>query len=221
MMKKLFGALLLALLFCAGTASAELAVPPQGERIVDLASVLSPAQVKSLYDKLDSLDSATGTQIDILLVPTLGKESIDNYAARVEAVWFPEENAVDKHILFLVSEQERKATLVIGEGLKDAFPTADAKATLSRDVLPKLRSGQVGEGIAAGVDAISTRVEEARVEDVTPPLRTVLIKPISFAQIAYYLLIMAGIFILIFALVYFGKRKDFTEYLNKRRKRFR
>ena len=220
-MEKLFSALWLVLMLCAFPASAEIVVPPQGERIIDLASVLSAEQIRSLYDKLDSLDTAAGAQIDILVVPTLGDESIDSYAARVESVWYPEENAVDKHILFLVSKHERKATLVIGEGLRDALPQNEAKSLLSGEVSPQLRRGKFGEGIMAGVVGISAKVEEERVEDVTPPLRTVLIKPISLGQIAHYLLIIAGVLVLIAALVFLGKRKDFSEYLSKRRRRIR
>lgn len=212
----LFG---IAMLLCIGIASAETAVPPEGDRITDLAGMLDAAQTAAMDAKLASLETSTGVDIQILLVPTLEKEPIEKYAARVEAIWHPEENAVDKHILFLVSAREKVAHLMIGEGLQGSLPEAAAESILKEDVLPDLRAGLANQALSAGIDAITQQVGEARIDDITPPLHTVMIKPDSFWEIAYYLLIIVGGIALMAVLVYAGKRKDLAEYLKSRRKR--
>lgn len=220
-MKKLFGAILVALSFLSCTAMADLAVPPEGRRIIDLAGVLNSAQTVQLYGKIDDLQKATGAQVDILVVPALGGEPIAQYAAKVDSVWYPEENAVDKHILFVVSSSDKSAQLVVGDGLKDILSESDLGSIISSNVITALKQGQPAMAISQGVDALSTKVEEARVEDITPPLRTALTKPMSVEDIVHYLLIIAGSLGFLGALVYLGKRRDFAEYLKSRRKRFR
>ena len=219
-MNKLIGPLLgIAMLLCTGIASAEIDVPPEGNRITDLAGLLNAAQIKSLDAKLESLETSNGVNIEILLVPALDKEPIGSYAARVESIWHPEENAVDKHVLFLVAARERAAHLTIGEGLQDGLPESTAASILKTSVLPDLRAGLTNQALLSGIDAIVQKLSEARVDDITPPLHTVMIKPFSLEEIGYYLLIILGIIAFVAILVYAGKRKDLAEYLKNRRKR--
>ncbi len=220
-MNKLFGPLLgIAMLLCTGIASAEIDVPPEGNRITDLTGLLNVAQIQSLNAKLESLETFNGVDIEILLVPALDKEPIEKYAARVESVWHPEENAVDKHVLFLIAARERVAHLTIGEGLKEGLPESTAKSILKTSVLPDLRAGMTNQALLKGIDAIVQKLSEARVDDITPPLHTVMIKPFSLEEIGYYLVIILGIIALVAILVYAGRRKDLAEYLKNRRKRY-
>ncbi|MHB1300172.1 MAG: TPM domain-containing protein [Burkholderiales bacterium] len=219
-MNKLIGPLLgIAILLCTGIASAEIEVPPEGNRITDLSGLLNAAQIQSLDAKLERLETFNGVNIEILLVPALDREPIEHYAARVDSVWHPEENAVDKHILFLVSAREKTAHLTIGEGLQGSLSQAAAETILKTNVLPDLRAGLTSQGLSAGIDAIIQQVGEAQIDDITPPMHTVMIKPFSLEEIGYYLMIILGIIALVAILVYAGKRKDLAEYLKNRRKR--
>ncbi|MHB1099922.1 MAG: TPM domain-containing protein [Burkholderiales bacterium] len=219
-MNKSFAILLgIAMLLCTGMASAEIDVPPEGNRITDLTGLLNVAQIKSLEAKLESLEFSTGANVEILVAPALGKESVQKYADRVENAWYPEENAVDKHVLFVVSAGDKNAHFVIGEGLQGALAESDAQSILNIKVIPLLRKGLVAQALADGIDAISESIAEARLDDINPPLHNVMIKPASFGEIAYYLLAIVGAIALMAVLVYAGKRKDLAEYLKSRRKR--
>ena len=219
-MKKLIGPLLsIAMLLCTGIASAEIDVPPEGNRITDLAGLLNATQVNALDEKLKSLEFSTGANVEIVVVPLLGKESVQQYADRVENAWYPEENAVDKHILFIASAGDKKAHFVIGEGLQDALTEPEAKSILSAKVNPLLRKGLMVQALSEGIDAISEKIAESKLDDITPPLHTVMIKPFSIEDVGYYLMIILGIVALVAILLYAGKRKDRAEYLKKGRKR--
>ncbi len=220
-MKKYIGAMLVSMSLAVGNAFAQLAVPPEEDRIMDLASTLSQIQMQSLYDKIDNLDEVTGAQIDIVVVPSLQGERIADYASRVESVWFPEENAIDKHVLFIVSPADKKAYVIAGEGLANVISASDFKSIISLKVIPQLKTGKPVAGVSDGVDAISAKIEEAKVDDITPPLRNVLIKPATIDQATYYIAIIAGIALVLAILVHLGKKMDFTEYLKSKKKRVR
>jgi uncharacterized protein len=207
-------------LFFASTLFAAQPVPPSGGRITDMANILGKADMSALDSKIESLETATGAQIEVLVVPALGGESIAQYASRVEQSWNPEENAVDKSILFLVAVGEKKAYLVVGAGLQDALPVTKTASILSSAVFPDLKQGMVVQGVSSGIDAISKQIEEDRVDDLTPPLHTLLGKPVSFEEILHYLMLIGVIAVLLSALMILAKRKDIAEYLKNRRKRY-
>lgn len=185
-----------------------------------MANILSLADKSALDTKIESLETATGARIEVLVVPALAGEPIAQYASRVEQSWNPEENAVDKSILFLVAVGEKKAYLVVGAGLQDALPVTKTASILSSGVFPDLKQGRVVQGVSSGIDAISKQVEEDRVDDLTPPLHTLLGKPVSFEEFLHYLLLISGIAVLLSTLLFLAKRKDIAEYLKNRRKRY-
>lgn len=220
-MAKASGILAIAALFFASLAQAQIDIPTEG-RIIDQAGVLSADEIKPIYSKLESIEVSTGAIIDILIVPSLQGQSSAKYAESVQEAWFPEENVVDKHVVFLVSKGDAKAHFAVGDGLQGALPDYDAESVASK-IVPLLKRGDFAKGINDGVDALSEKISAARVDDVAPPLHALMIKPSTAGESAHYLLVFAGVLVLIAAFLYVGKRKDVSEYLKSRsrRKRFR
>lgn len=221
-MAKASGILAIILLLFASLAQAQIEIPPEG-RLVDQAGALNAAETKALDSKLENIENETGAMIEILIVPSLQGQSAARYATSVENAWHPEENVVDKHILFLVSKGDAKGHFAIGEGLQGYVSDYDAEAILSDKVVPMLAKGSIAQGLNDGVDAIADKIAVTRVDNVAPPLNAVMIKPSTLSETAHYLLVIAGALILIAAFVYIGKRRDISEYLKSRsnRKRFR
>lgn len=220
-MAKASGILAIAVLFFASLAQAQIEIPPEG-RIVDQVGVLSAGEIKPLYSKLEAIEVSTGAIIDILIVPSLQGQSPARYAESVQEAWFPEENVVDKHVVFLVSKGDAKAHFAIGEGLQGALSDYDAESVAS-EIVPSLKKGDFARGINEGVDALSEKIAVARVDNVAPPLHSLMIKPSTLDETAHYILAIAGVLVFIAVFLYVGKRRDISEYLKSRsrRKRFR
>jgi uncharacterized protein len=220
-MAKASGILAIAALFFVSLAQAQIEIPAEA-RIIDQAGVLSPSEIQALNTKLDYIESTAGATIEILIVPSLQGESVERFATRVQQDWHPEENVVDKHIIFLISKGDAKAHFAIGEGLQGALSDYDAESVVS-EVTPTLKNGDFAKGINDAVDAVAQKIGEARVDNVAPPLHTVMIKPSTLEEAAHYVMVIAAVLILIAAFLYIGKRRDISEYLKSRsnRKRFR
>ncbi|MEI6416003.1 MAG: TPM domain-containing protein, partial [Pseudomonadota bacterium] len=63
------------------------AVPKQTARVMDTAGLLTPAQRDALEQQLAAYESAKGTQIAVLTVPSSAPEVIEQYGIRVAEAW--------------------------------------------------------------------------------------------------------------------------------------
>ena len=82
-----FAALILAA-FVALCASAEpIAVPKLTGRVVDLTGTLTTGERGELEAKLADFESVRGSQVAVLLVPSIGTETIEEFAGRVTDEW--------------------------------------------------------------------------------------------------------------------------------------
>jgi uncharacterized protein len=80
--------LFLALLALALPATyADVDVPPLQARVTDLTGTLTPPQLAALDGKLASFERAKGSQLAVLIVPSTGPETIEQYGIRVAEQW--------------------------------------------------------------------------------------------------------------------------------------
>lgn len=129
-------------------------VPALSARVTDLTGTLSASERSSIEAKLASLESATGAQVAVLLVPTTQPEPIETYAIRVADAWKVGRKGKDDGAVLVVAKDDRKLRLEVGYGLEGAIPDAVAKRIVSDDIAPKFREGKFAAGIDAGVERI-------------------------------------------------------------------
>src|SRR5437868_371152 len=93
-----------------GVAQAQDAVPVPKlvTRVTDQAGTLTTADRDRLEEKLRAFEAARGSQVAVLLVPTIGTEVIEEFAGRVADAWQLGRKGVDDGVLFVVAMQERK-----------------------------------------------------------------------------------------------------------------
>jgi uncharacterized protein len=166
-MARFVAGLLLTLAFLgAACARAEVAVPPLKTRVTDLTGTLTAAQRQALEDKLAAFETAKGSQIAVLIVPTTEPESIEQYALRVAEQWQLGRKGVDDGALLLVAKNDRKLRIEVGYGLEGVIPDAGAKRIVSDVITPYFRQGNFYGGIDAGVDRMIRVIEG---EPLPPP----------------------------------------------------
>lgn len=147
------------LLFLGLRASAALDVPALAGRVNDLAAVLSPAARERLEAELRGLESRTGAQVAVLVVPGLAGESLEAYSVRVAQTWKLGRTGVDDGVLFLVAKNDRKMRIEVGYGLEGKLTDALTRRILDDLVRPRFRDGDFDGGIEAGVRAIAATIE--------------------------------------------------------------
>jgi uncharacterized protein len=144
---------LIGLLLLVGSAfAAVIPVPPLALRVTDQTGTLDSSQSQALEQKLAAFEQSKGSQIAVLIVPTTGDETIEQYSIRVVDQWKLGRKGVDDGALLLVAKNDRKMRIEVGKGLEGAIPDAIANRIIDEDISPKFHDGDFAGGLQAGVD---------------------------------------------------------------------
>ncbi|AZP13269.1 TPM domain-containing protein [Undibacterium parvum] len=155
-------ALLVVLVGCAVSASAQadiIAVPPLSQRVTDLTQTLNSEQIGALTAQLASLEQAKGSQLAVLIVPSTGDESIEQFGIRVVDVWKLGRKGVDDGVLLLVAKNDRTVRIEVGRGLEGALPDVTAFRIIREFIVPAFSKGDFAGGIQVGVEKISSVIQ--------------------------------------------------------------
>jgi uncharacterized protein len=154
-----FAGSLLALASLAAAPGDPVPVPKLTAHVIDQTGTLSSTQRTALEAKLRAFEEARGSQVAVLLVPTLGTETIEEFAGRVTDEWQLGRKGVDDGVLFVVAKADRKVRIHTGRGVQGTLTDALSKRIVAEIVAPRFRAGDFAGGIEAGVDAIVHAIE--------------------------------------------------------------
>ncbi|MEZ4273240.1 MAG: TPM domain-containing protein [Myxococcota bacterium] len=146
----------LALLFwLPATAVAALAIPSLTGPVIDEAGLLPATTRQQLSSALHTFHSQTGHQLQVLIIPSLQGEVIEDYSIRVVEKWQLGSAEKDDGVLLLIAVQDRKWRIEVGGGLEGDL--TDAQATrIGQDILtPAFRQKAYAQGIASTLAAIA------------------------------------------------------------------
>ncbi len=189
--RRLLALLLLAAL--AGTAAAALPIPPPPDhRINDFAGVLPAAERERLEEKLRSWERESSNQIVVAIFRSLDGESLEDYSIRLAQAWRIGQKSLDNGVIFLVFVDDRKMRLEVGYGLESKLTDALSSQILRQVVAPRFREGKIGDGIAAGLEAIEQVI--AGTYKAAPQGQTGRARGGALFPIALLLIVVIGIF---------------------------
>ena len=143
----------------AATPDGPIPVPKLTGHVVDLTGTLTVKERDAIEAKLRAFEQARGSQIAVLLVPSIGPEVVEEFAGRVTDEWKLGRKGVDDGVLFVVAKQERKMRIHTGRGVQGTLTDALSRRIIADVVAPRFRSGDFAGGIEAGVEAIMKAVE--------------------------------------------------------------
>ena len=145
-------ALLLAVMLARG--AVDVNVPFLTGRVVDTANILSEGEREKLTATLKAHEEATTNQIVVLTVPTIGAESIEEYAITVFQAWKLGQKGKDNGILVVIVPQDRKMRIEVGYGLEGPLPDGAAGQIIRTWMTPAFKAGNYDKGVDDGVAAI-------------------------------------------------------------------
>ena len=150
---------LLLFLSCSGAFAQPVKVPPLNQRVTDLTHTLSAQDVASLTQKLEALEKEKGSQIAVLMIPTTGEESIEQFGIRVVDEWKLGRKDASDGVLLLVAKNDKKIRIEVGRGLEGALPDVIAARIIRELITPAFSRGAYMEGIDHAVDKISSIIQ--------------------------------------------------------------
>jgi len=153
----------------AAVATAQVAVPALKERVTDLTGTLSAEQRSALEQTLAEFEKRKGTQIAVLIVPTVKPEPVQAFAVRVQESWKLGRKGVDDGVLIAIAKADRAAHIEVGYGLEGALPDAIAKRIGEEEMVPRFRQGDFYGGIRSALDRVMRVIEG---EPLPPPRRS-------------------------------------------------
>lgn len=153
--------LLTALLLCWAVVlqAAPVAIPPLSARVTDLTQTLDAGQRAQLESQLAGLEQRKGAQIAVLLVPTIGEDSIEDYAVRAFEQWKLGRKGVDDGVLLVVAKNDRTLRIEVGYGLEGTITDVQAGRIIREQIVPFFQKGDFAGGIQAGVDSLIALIE--------------------------------------------------------------
>lgn len=128
---------------------------PNPAPVVDLTGTLATPQKQALTDKLARIDSQSGTEIELLMIPTTGDESVQSYAWRVAEAWRPGHQGLNRGLVVVIAKNDHHSYIQVGRGLEQAI-TSDVATGLAKNMTPFFRSGDFYGGLDHGVDEMAS-----------------------------------------------------------------
>ena len=132
----------------------EFQVPSLRAPVQDEAQIFSSQVISKISALVSDVRAKGGPQIQILSLPNLQGIQIEEAAIKIVENWKLGEKEKDNGVLILVSKEERKIRIEVGQGLEGDLPDVVAKRISSRVITPFFKSGNMDQGLVEGVIAI-------------------------------------------------------------------
>jgi len=147
---------------------AEIAVPKLTAHVIDQTGTLTADERGRLDAKLADFETRRGSQVVVLVVPSIGSEAIEDFATRVTDEWKLGRKGVDDGVLFVIAKQERKMRIHTGRGVQGTLTDILAKRIVADIVAPRFRTGDFAGGIDEASGAIMKAIEGENLALPTP-----------------------------------------------------
>lgn len=127
--------------------------------VIDQAGLLRIQDEAEIEKLLRQTQESGLAQIQVLTVPNLQGETIEQASIQIVDQWKLGTAKGDNGVLILVAKEERKVRIEVGQGLEGVLPDITAKRIVSDIMIPFFRQGQFSQGIYAGTLAVLQSID--------------------------------------------------------------
>ncbi len=147
------------LLFAVPAIAQEVPLPEMDARVLDRAGMLSQSEAQALTQKLKALEDRQGSQVAIVIMPSIGGVSIEDFSIRLVDKWKLGREGVDDGVLILIAQKERQMRIEVGYGLEGPIPDAKANRIIENILRPNFQDGNYYGGLDQATDAIISLID--------------------------------------------------------------
>ena len=173
--------------------AADQQIPAAQGHINDYANLLDRAVIQRLEARAATYREQTGNEVAVLIVNTIGRRSLEDYAHDVFQSWGIGSKDNDNGVLFLVAIQEQRARIEVGYGLEGDLTDIECGRLVNKRS-PMAQSFR-NRDYAGGVNAVFDGIVQAIGGEYDPPQPKTNNKGKEISSTVIFFLIL-GIFIL-------------------------
>ena len=141
-------------------------VPAMTSRVVDLTKTLNTEDASALREDISAIEQRTQAQLAVLIVPTTGEDSIEQFATRVFAQWRLGREDENDGVLLLVALKDRRMRIEVGTGLEGRVTDIQAARIIDSEMTPRFRNGDFAGGVKAAVQSLSELISAPQLQVV-------------------------------------------------------
>jgi uncharacterized protein len=142
--------IVVALTLMALVARAEFKVPPLTGPVVDNGELITAHDEELLNSLIRQFRQTHQVQMQILTVPSLEGDTIEQASIKVTDAWKLGDQKRDDGLLIFVAANERKIRIEVGQGLEGVIPDVTAHRVISDVMVPMFRQGNSSQAIVLG-----------------------------------------------------------------------
>lgn len=120
----------------------------------DYAGLLSASTKNYIIRANKQLNAQTGAQIVVVTVPTLGDDSLEEYATELFRKFGIGDKSKNNGVLLLLALEERQFRIEVGYGLEGILPDAKTGRIQDEYIIPYLKQNNWDDGIKNGFSAV-------------------------------------------------------------------
>ncbi len=160
--------LFLLTLWCLPVLAQQIAVPELRQQVTDITGTLSTSEQQSLTQQLQDITQKTRAQVAVLIVPSTGDYSIEQYATRVFDNWRLGDAKRNDGILIIVAWSDRTVRIQVGYGLEEKVTDALAGDIIRSNMIPAFKQQKLAKGLELAIIALNNRLTSQHQYSVNP-----------------------------------------------------
>ncbi len=126
-------------------------VPELTGPVVDEAHLYQPDEIAQISALLREIAAQGDVQIQVLTVPNLQGEAIEQASIQVVDKWKIGKKGKDNGVLIMIAEKEHQMRIEVGAGLEGRIPDILAYHIIRRVMRPLFKQGEYAAGTYAGI----------------------------------------------------------------------
>ena len=150
--------LFLLTLWCLPVLAQQIAVPELRQQVTDITGTLSTSEQQSLTQQLQDITQKTRAQVAVLIVPSTGDDSIEQYATRVFDNWRLGDAKRNDGILIIVAWSDRTVRIKVGYGLEEKVTDALAGDIIRSNMIPAFKQQKLAQGLELAINALNNQL---------------------------------------------------------------
>ena len=155
-------------LWCLPGLTQQIAVPELRQQVTDITGTLSTSEQQSLTQQLQDITQKTRAQVAVLIVPSTGDDSIEQYATRVFDNWRLGDAKRNDGILIIVAWSDRTVRIQVGYGLEEKVTDALAGDIIRSNMIPAFKQQKLAKGLELAIIALNNQLTSQHQYSVNP-----------------------------------------------------